>query len=73
MLTMSKTAATPQTRLVRVPADLAEMLSAIVWHDRNVVIPELIEPLIRPTVKRMYDRLPKDARERAAARISAKS
>lgn len=60
-------AATPRTEMIRVRADLAEMLSAIYFHERANSA-EVLDPLIRPALTERYNALPPEIRAAIKAR-----
>lgn len=64
---MSEAKQTP-TKLVRVKADLCEMLSVIVWYDREAVVPDILDPLIRAEIERRFAEIPETFRQTALAR-----
>ncbi len=57
------------TRLVRIPIDLAVMVAAIV-KDSPSNTSELLDSFIRRPVERLFDKLPAADREYALARIA---
>lgn len=58
------------TLMVRVPADLAVKLGAIAKSDATVTVAEIVDPLLRAKVEKLFDRLPATDREYALARIA---
>lgn len=59
-----KTKPAARTKLVRVRADLADMMSALNWHDR-LSAPDFLDPLIRRAIEERFIKLPKAVRDRA--------
>lgn len=57
------------TRTIRIRADLAEMLAAVIRHgsDRSHA---LLDPIIRPHVESLFRRLPETDRRYAEERIA---
>lgn len=60
-----------QTKHVRLAIDIAEMISAITYHDGTVTQAELCDPLLRPTIQERFDNLPDYVRQRALRRIAS--
>ena len=58
-----------RTKPVRVPADLAAMLSAIRFADRSFKPYQFLEPLIRAAIEERFDTLPREIKNLALARI----
>lgn len=59
-------------RLIRVPADLAEMIAAIVRHGQAENVPELVDPILRRPVERLFDKLPEVDKQYAISRIESR-
>ncbi len=59
-------------RLIRVPVDLAEMIAAIVRHGQAENVPELVDPILRRPVERLFDKLPDTDKQYALARIQSR-
>ena len=60
---------TTQTKHVRLALDIAEMISAITFHDEQITAAELCDPLLRPTIEERFESLPEYIRQRALRRI----
>lgn len=69
MTTTVQQAATPASKHVRVACDLADKLSEICWFQRQTMA-DVLDPLIREAIERMYDEIPKKFRRPVASSIS---
>jgi len=56
-------------RVTKLPADLVEMLGTIAHHE-DTSIAEVADTLIRRTIQARFEKLPKDFRDHALARIA---
>lgn len=66
---MSQTHQVP-TKHVRVPGDLAEMLSVIAWFEETSQ-PEILDPILRTEIERRFRECPNgDMKRRALTRIA---
>ena len=59
----------PSTKQVRCPADLAEKLVVIAWHD-DLAVAECLGQIIRPEIDRRFAELPEAFQRRALDRIA---
>lgn len=51
---MAKTKTSPTTALVRLPADLVEMLGWLSRLNGDETIGEIVDPLLRPAIEQRY-------------------
>jgi hypothetical protein len=58
------------TKLVRLPADLANKLGAVAWWDRDLVIADFLASLTREAIERRFNALPENVQAAALARVA---
>lgn len=66
----SQSAARPRKpKLVRFPPDMADQLTAVAWFSRRPT-GDLVESLCGEALRREYEKIPKDIRDRLVAELS---
>ena len=58
------------TKGIRIAADLAEKLGAIVWYCPDATIAAILDPLIRKFIEKRFGSLPPDIQRRATSRLA---